>query len=192
MKHFASRFVPLLATLAITGCANVVVDTTGASPATLEKLRAANVVPVQVGAFQLAPGKPPAIDTKSASLRGSRMRPAKGSWAQLLKDTLVVELTAAGLYDPSSRFVIEGQLTASKIDAPIKASTGTARLAARFIVTNDGRVEYDKELAVDTSWESSFFGAIAIPRAMNQYSALYTKLVARLFDDPDFQRALAK
>jgi hypothetical protein len=190
MKHFALRFIPLIIALASAGCASVAVDTTGASPVTAEKLRTANVAPAQVGSFQLAPGKPAAMDTKLGGLRGNRLRPAKKSWSQLLKDTLVVELTAAGLYDPSSRFVIEGQLTDSKVDAAI--GTGTARLAARFIVTSDGRVEYDKELAIDASWESSFIGGVAVPKAMSQYSALYKQLIAKLIDDPDFQRALAK
>jgi hypothetical protein len=53
-------------------------------------------------------------------------------------------------------------------------------------------VVYEKEIAAEASWESSFVGAIAIPAAMNQYGALYKTLVSKLVDDPDFRRALAK
>jgi hypothetical protein len=190
MTFSSLRLAPLLATLVLAGCANVKLDATGATPATVEKLRGAKLAPAQVGTFRLAPGKDPAMDTSLGGLRGNSLAPAKGSWSQLLKDTVVAELTAAGLYDPASSVVIEGLLTDSKVDAAI--GTGTGRLAARFVVKNAGRVAYDKELAVDAQWESSFMGAVAIPTAMNQYGALYKALVARLVDDPDFRRALTK
>lgn len=190
MIALSLRLAPLLAVLVFAGCANVKLDATGATPATVEKLRGAPLAPAQVGTFRLAPGKDAAMDTSLSGLRGNTAAPAKGSWSQLLKDTLLVELTAAGLHDPASRLVIEGLLTDSKVDAAI--GTGTGRLAARFIVKNGAAVTYDKELAVDAQWESSFMGAVAIPLAINQYGALYKALVAKLVDDPDFRRALAK
>jgi len=185
------RFAPLLLiALFATGCANVKLDATSATPTTVEALRSANLTPAKAGGFKLAAGKPASMDTSISGLRGNTLEPAKGSWAQLLKDTLVVELTAAGLYDNNSPLVIEGQLVDSQLDAAI--SKGTGRLAARFNVARAGRVVYDKELAIDAVWESSFVAAVAIPEAINQYGALYKKLVAKLVDDPDFRRALAK
>lgn len=172
------------------GCANVRLDVVGATPATVEKLRTAGLAPAGVGTFALAPGRDPAMDTKLPGLRGNTLLPAKGRWSQLLKDTLVAELVASGLYDPQSASVIEGQLTDSRVEAAV--STGTARLAARFVVTNGGQVRYDRELAVEAQWPSSFVGGIAIPVAIDQYSALYKALVAKLADDADFRRALAK
>lgn len=190
MIRIAFRIAAAAAALALVGCANVKLDATGATPATVEKLRGANLAPAQAGGFRLAPGKDAAMDTRLDGLRGNTLSPAKGSWSQLLKDTLVAELTAAGLYDTASPRVIEGELTDSKVDAAI--GTGTGRLAARFKVISGGKPVFDKELAVDASWESSFMGAVAIPAAMNQYGALYKALVAKLVDDPDFRRALAK
>lgn len=184
------RLLPALSALLIVGCANVQLSATGATPATVERLRSAQLTPAQAGEFRLAPGKDAAMDTTLAGLRGNTLSPAKGSWSQLLKDTLVVELTAAGLYDPASSLVITGQLIDSRVDAAI--GTGTGRLAARFSVAKQGQVVYDKDVAVDASWESSFMGAVAVPQAMNQYGALYKALVARLVDDPDFRRALAR
>ena len=190
MNALSLRLAPILVVLVMAGCANVTLDATGATPATVEKLRSAGLAPAQVGTFRLAPGKDPAMDTSLGGLRGNSLVPAKGSWSQLLKDTVQVELAAAGLVDPASQIVIEGLLTDSKVDAAI--GTGTGRLAARFVVKNAGRVTYDKELAVDAQWESSFMGAVAIPTAMNQYGALYKSLVAKLIDEPDFRRALTK
>lgn len=191
MTAAVSRLAPLLLlTLFATGCANVKLDATGATPATVEKLRGANLTPAQAGAFRLAPGQAASMDRSLSGLRGNTLEPAKGSWSQLLKDTLVTELTAAGLYDQASPIVIEGHLVDSQVDAAI--GTGTGRLAARFTVSNAGRTVFDKELAVDARWESSFIGAVAIPEAMNQYGAFYKRLVAQLVDDADFRRALAR
>lgn len=174
----------------LTGCANVKLDATGASPATLEKLRTAGLRPAAVDAFALAPGLDPALDRTLPGLRGNTLAPAKGSWARLLRDTLEIELSAAGLYDPASSSVIAGELIESGVDAAI--GTGTARLAARFTVTRGGEQVYERALDVEARWSSSFVGAIAIPEAINQYGALYKALVAKLIDDPDFRRALAK
>lgn len=191
MSPVVSRLLSLvLLGLLVTGCANVKLDATGATPTTVEKLRGAGLASAQAGAFRLAPGKPLAMDSTLSGLRGNTLEPAKGSWSQLLKDTLVIELRAAGLYDEASSIVIEGQLVDSQVDAAI--GTGTGRLAARFSVAKAGRMVFDKELAVDARWESSFIGAVAIPEAMNQYGALYKKLVAMLVDDVDFRRALAR
>lgn len=173
-----------------TGCANVKLDATGASPATQERLRAARLRPAAVGTFRLAPGLDPALDQTLPGLRGNALAPAKGSWARLLRDTLEVELSAAGLYDPTSSSEIAGELIESRVDAAIE--TGTARLAARFKVTRAGEPVYDRVLDVDARWGSSFIGAVAIPEAMNHYGALYKALVAKLIDDPDFRRVLAK
>lgn len=190
LQRCSALALPFALALVLAGCASVQLDTTGPTATTVEALRAANLVPAGVGVFQLAPGKDPALDTTLQGLRGSSMAPAKGRWSQLLKDTLVAELSAAGLYNPASAWVIEGQLTDSRVDAAI--SKGTGRLAAQFTVKRGGQVVFDKPLAIDAQWESSFVGAVAVPEAMNQYGAMYKQLVAKLVADPDFRRALAR
>lgn len=179
----------LASALFFTGCANVKLDATSASPDTVEKLRSANLAPAQTGKFELAPGQDSEMDTTLSGLRGSSIAPARGSFANLLRDTLAVELTAAGLYDKESSKVIEGKLTDSMVDAAIV--TGQARLAAIFSVIDSGKTTFEKEIAVDATWESSFVGGIAIPKAITQYSALYKALISKLVDDADFKKAMA-
>jgi len=41
-------------------------------------------------------------------------------------------------------------------------------------------------------WDSSVIGDIAVPEAISQYSSLYKILVKKLFNDNDFQAALAQ
>jgi hypothetical protein len=180
----------LLAGAALVGCASVPMPAPTASAQTVEKLRASNMAPAMTGTFALAAGKPADMDRTISGLRGSTIVPAGGSFSQQLKQTVIAELRAAGLYAEGSKIVIDAQLTDSKVDAG--ASQGTGRLAAQFAVTRDGRRVFNKELAVDAQWESSFVGAIALPAAINQYNALYGKLVAKLFDDPEFRAAVAK
>jgi hypothetical protein len=184
------RLAIVLAAVLGVGCANVQIDATGPTPATVDKLRAAELAPAQVGKFQLAAGKPAEMDTGLSGLRGSTAAPAKGSWSQLLKDTLAAELRGAGLLDEKSSLVIEGQLLDSMVDAAI--TTGKGRLAARFQVLRGSEKLFDKEIVAESSWESSFVGAVAIPAAINQYGALYKTLVGKLIDDAEFRRALKR
>ena len=161
-----------------------------ASVETVENLRAAKLAPATTGTFEIAPGKNEALAAKySQRMRGSTITPESGSFSQHLKEQIVADLKAAGLYDPKSGIVIEAQLTDIMVDAGNPAP-GVARLAARFTVTRAGKREYDKELAVDDEWKSSSLGAIAIPAAMNHYAALYKALAAKLFEDPEFHGAL--
>lgn len=123
-------------------------------------------------------------------MRGSSIRGANGSFSQQLKEVIVAELKASGLYDERSQTQIEAQLADSQVDAAI--GTGTARLAANFTVDKAGKRVFEKELSVDSQWDSSYIGAIAIPEAINQYTSLYKALAAKLFDDKDFRAALAR
>jgi len=175
--------VVALVGLSVFGCVSLQMPPPSSSAETAEKLRAANLAPAKTGSFLVAQGTNPDLDSKLGGLRGS-------SLTQHLKEQIIADLKAAGLYDPNSGIVIDAQLTDSMVDAAI--GTGVARLAARFTVTRAGKREYDKQLAVDAKWESSFVGAVAIPMAMNQYGALYKSLTAKLFDDADFRKALKR
>lgn len=185
-----AAFLCAAAVAGLAGCASVKLPAPTASPTTVETLRATKLSPATVGTFGVAPGKPADFDRSLSGLRGSSLTAASGSFSQQLKDELVTTLKASGLYDEKAPIVIEGLLTDSKIDAAI--GTGTGRLAARFAVTRAGKRVFEKEIAVDAQWESSFVGAIALPAAVNQYGALYKSLVAKLVDDPEFRTALAR
>jgi len=179
----------LLAGSALVGCAAVKLPPPTATADTVQELRAASLAPARVEKFVLAPGKPAEMDRAQGGLRGSTVAAESGSLAQYLGDVLAAELKAAGLYDEGARARIGGQLTDSQLDAAIGTATG--RLAARFNVSRDGRTVFDKELSIDDRWESSFIGAVALPEAINRYSQFYKRLVARLFADPDFRKAMA-
>ena len=185
-KLFAIACVVLL-----TGCAQI---TMGAPQPTAENtanLRKANLAETRLGSFSLDAGKSAQMD-KGHSLRGANsvQAPTNGSFAEYLKESLRVELAAAGLLNPKAEAVISGVLLDSQLEPSIGMGTGSIK--ARFTVMKGSEKRYEKELAARSEWESSFMGAVAIPAAAQQYEGLYRKLVGQLISDPDFRRALAR
>lgn len=187
-SYFNRLVVIMLLGVGLVGCATVKLPPPTAKAETVQALRFASLSPASVGEFKLADGKDPKMDTVLGGLRGSSLTAASGSFSQQLKDEIVAALKAAALYDENSLIRIEGFLTDSKVDAAIKIGSG--RLAARFIVNRSGRTVYDRELAVEENWPSSFAGPVALPKAINEYGALYMKLTEKLFTDEKFQLAL--
>ncbi|TWI48723.1 hypothetical protein IP92_02115 [Pseudoduganella flava] len=182
----------MLAATQLVGCASVKMGQPVASMDNTVKMRDGSAkAPVAVGAFALDAGKPAAMD-QSVSVRGGNTlaSPIDNSFAQYLKETLRVELEAAQLLDPNSQTRIEGTLMDSMLDPAM--SIGKGHLQARFVVKQAGTVKYDRTLEVNSEWESSFMGAVAIPAAVQHYQQMYRKLVSQLFDDPDFRKALVK
>jgi hypothetical protein len=153
----------------------------------LEAIKAANVAPLNVGQFTLAPGKDSAIDRSVSARAATITSPENQSFALFLKAALTKELTGAGKLDPNSKIVVNGQLTKNELQVPI--GTGKGVLAATFAVTRDGNAVYNKELEAVSEWPSAFIGAEAIPTAINQYTSLYKKLLNKLFSDNDFKQA---
>lgn len=173
-----------------TGCAQITLGAPTASEANVRAARESGIAASQVGEFKLAAGKAKDVDGPLNLRSNTVASPFDGSMARYLQQTLDAELRAAGLFDANSKVVIAGELLESSVDPAM--SEGKGRLAARFSVRRDGRMTFMKELAVDATWASSFVGAIAIPAAINEYTALHRKLVASLLADPDFRRAAAR
>lgn len=178
-----------LGAVLLVGCANVKLAEPTAAVENVQKAKASGIAPVAVGSFKLAPGKDQSLD-QVVSIRSNRFySPYDSSFSKYLAQTLSADLRAAGLLAADSRRTIQGELTQSTVDASIGQGKGS--LAGRFSVLDEGKKTYDKELKVDATWESSFVGAVAIPAAVNEYMALYHKVIAQLLDDPEFRKAVA-
>jgi len=85
--------------------------------------------------------------------------------------------------------VISGVLMKNEMNTGV-AMTGEGAIEARFVVKRDGAVRFDKLKKAAIQWDTNYFGAIAIPRARNEYTRLVQSLVTELFADPDFVAAL--
>jgi hypothetical protein len=179
-------FILLAASLFAGGC-SMTAPKYNASIENVQKIKDAAVQPVKVGAFESTPGSG---NANPISIRSNPLSsPYDGSYAKYLAEALRQELSIAGKLAPDSTIEISGALQKNDIDVPA-LSSATGQIAARFVVTRAGQVRYDQVKAVTDTWESSFVGAVAIPRAVEHYSLLVQKLLGALFDDPAFVQAL--
>jgi len=140
-----------------------------------------------VGTFGTQPGAPGAT---SIQVRASEMTPpAGGAYAQYIEEALKTELELSKRLDPKANVVITGVLLKNVINAG-GMSTNNGEIEARFVVRRDGQVRYEKTKRATSEWESSFAGAVAIPKAVQQYPVLVQLLLGQLFADADFQAAI--
>jgi hypothetical protein len=149
-------------------------------------LRSSGLEKLTAGEFKLAPEAKPGID-RSVTSRASTATPAEGTFSAYLKAALVSDLKASGLYDASGPLTVQGLLVDAQLDTGM--STGRALVSAHFQVMRSGQTVFDKTLKDDHTWDSSFIGAVAIPRALNEYQAGYANLLGQLYKDPEFLNA---
>jgi hypothetical protein len=143
--------------------------------------------PTALGSFTVQAGGAGVV---SIGLRGSSMNSTVGAdYAAYLANALSQELQLAGKLDPKSKVVIAGLLLKNDIAAG-GLSTNSGEIEAQFTVINDGQERYRGTQRAEMSWDSSLMGAIAIPKAQQQYPLLVQKLLARLMADTRFQAAL--
>ncbi len=178
-----SGLVAVAALLLSTGCA-IKAPQYNAALDNVEQLKKAPAT-VKLGSFTVAAGASPSI-----GLRGSPMEsPVGADYAAYLADALQKELKLAGKLDPNSKLEISGQLLKNDI-AAAGIITNSGEVEARFVVKNDGVQRYDQVKRAELSWDSSLLGAVAIPRAQQQYPLIVQKLLGLLWGDSKFQEAL--
>lgn len=185
--RIAGGLALLAGSLLLVGCVSVQLGAPVPSMDSIASVRAAGLPPMDVGRFSLQPGADPSIDGP-VGMRAAMVGAPKGSNADYLRETLIVELRSAGIYSPGAPIEIQGFLTGREVDPAI--SEGTGRLSARFVVTTQGKQVLDKSIEVSSRWSSSFVGVSAISAAMNEYSQLYRKLANALLADPQFVAAV--
>ncbi|MBL8377042.1 MAG: hypothetical protein JNM79_04180 [Burkholderiales bacterium] len=145
---------------------------------------------ISVGKFEFDKGKESELNEVGA--RASNFpSPVNGSYADYFADAAMKELRAAGKFDAASPKALTGTLIKNHLSAA-GLNTNDAALQVRFKLAEGTKVTYDKLVSAEHQWESAFLGAIAIPRALDQYIATIQKLMRSLFSDPDFVRATGK
>jgi hypothetical protein len=122
-------------------------------------------------------------------LRANVMKsPIGNSFGAYLADAMTKELLMAGKLSPQSDVEIKATLLQNDIDTGV--ATGTATLAARFIVTRGETVRYDQVKTAHTQWDSAFAAMIAVPKAREEYPLAVQKLLGELYADPAFIEAI--
>jgi hypothetical protein len=177
----------ILACAALSGGCAMVAPRYTASLENVQKIKDAGTQPVKVGVFTSIPGKD---NANPISIRGSSLAsPYDGSYSSYLAEALKQELSLAGRLSPDAQVEVSGALQKNDLSIP-PVGSGSGILEARFVVTRGAVTRYDQTKSVHDEWDSSFVGAVAIPRAQARYPVMMQKLMAVLFADPDFMAAL--
>lgn len=179
--------VSALALLALTACSTPAPPYAVSIP-NVQALKSATTSGVAIGEFT-AQGS--AANNESISIRGNPMVSAHGTFSKYLQNAITQELIEARLLDPKSGLQIAAVLLKNDISAA-GVITASAEIEAKFSITSGGKVTFDKVIRATTEWDSNFLGAIAIPRAQQNYPNLVTVLLKQLYADKDFVIALRK
>ncbi|MDU9394058.1 hypothetical protein [Pseudomonas sp. zfem002] len=124
----------------------------------------------------------------SLTVRANPVRSPSGSIPQHIQEAINDELGRAGLLDAKSQRHLDVLVVKSNLTAGM--ATGDGELGARFTLSRSGQVVYDETKYVTRTWNSSFFGPIAIPAAANAYNPMVQDLLKSLYSDPLFIQAM--
>lgn len=173
---------------AVSGC-SMVAPAYSPSVDNIQALRTSGPGPARVGTFTTTPGPatPNPIQLRANTLR-SPYGGTGGTFSAYLSEAVTRELAMAGRLSPTSDVEVSGTLLRNELDAAI--GTGTGDISARFVVRKAGTVRYDQVKSVHREWESSFAGAVAIPKAATEYGYTVQALLALLYADAAFLDAL--
>jgi hypothetical protein len=176
----------VISSIAITGCTTTAPQYT-ASMTNVQSLKDAGNFTAKVGGFTSTsqPG-----NANPISVRGTTVNsPYSSSYSNYIEEAIKQELSIASKFAANSSLEISGVLLKNDIDAT-GFSTGTTNIEARFIVKYNGNLRYDAVKSINHEFPSSFVGAIAIPRAIQEYSIAVQKLLNTVFEDAAFKKAL--
>jgi len=176
----------LVAAVLGTGCAQLNAGPYSPNYESLDQLRKAQ--PGKVAVADVKPGDPKA-PVNQITLRGSSMGTAQGSFANYLRDAVVADMKELTVYDPQAGTRIDVTMLKNDIDVS-GLSTGTGVIEIDLSVTRGAEKRLSKRYAANTSFESSFVGAVAIPKGLAEYPVLVRALLAKVYSDPEFVKAV--
>jgi hypothetical protein len=156
--------------------------------AALDQLKRQGNDKVAVGTVQ---PRDKAAPVNTISLRAASMVAASGSFAQYVEDALISDLREIDIYDAKADVRIEAVLVKNVIDIG-GFSTGTGGMAVDVTVSRTGKGLLTKRYAASTTFESSFVGAVAIPKGQSEYGTLVRTLLSQVYADADFSNAIKK
>ena len=176
-----------LAVLA-TGCVSLIAPPYSANYTALDQLRLSRPEPAAVAAVQ---PEDPKHAVNNLSLRGSPLRSGNGTFAKYLEDALIGDLKEISVYDANSQTRIAASILRNEMNVG-DIATGNGLMEVEFTVTRNDARRLRKTYSARTTFESSFAGAVAIPKGQIEYPNLVRSLLREVYTDPAFVAALAK
>lgn len=188
MKNLFKLFLLVLTSIALSGCATFVAPSYSPNYEAIDQVRKIKADRFSVGSVQ--PTDPEA-KVNRISLRGASLKSSSGTFAKYLENALISDMTEMGFYDPSSPSRIDVTILRNEIDVS-GISKGGGVLEANIKVTKANIVSLDKVFTVNTQFESSFAGAVAIPKGQSEYPNLVRAFLGKVYSDPDFIEVIKK
>lgn len=151
-----------------------------ASMENVQEIKNTNLKELNVGKFT------DSKDANEISLRGSTMYSSVDkSYGAYLSKALTEELKLAKAWSSVSSTVISGEILTNDVDVS-GFSEGDSEISAKFLVSRNEKVLFEKTVSATHKFESSFMGNIAIPNGQASYVPLVQELIKNLFKDEEF------
>ena len=173
---------------ALTGCASLVAPPYSTDYEALERLKKPSLEKLAVGKFQPTDSAAP---VNRVTLRGTRLNSPSGSFPKYLEDALISDLRDVSLYDSNSQLRIDALVLKNDIDIS-GVSVGTGVMEVEIAIERSGKPRLKKVYKTDIQFDSSFAGAVAIPKGQTSYGALVRTLLAQVYSDTEFINAISK
>lgn len=181
--------IPLIiVSILLSGCASFVAPGYSPNYETIDKLKKENLAKLAVGEVQPTD---PAAPINKISLRASSLKSSSGTFAKYLEEALISDLKELGLYEPTAGNRIDAVIIKNDIDIS-GFSKGLGIMEVKIKVSKNTDTVFEKTYVANTQFESSFAGAVAIPKGQSEYPSLVRELLKKIYEDPAFIQAIKK
>jgi hypothetical protein len=171
-----------------TGCAQLKAPPYAADYEALDRLHASKPGTVAVATTQ--PTDPTQAVNK-LSLRGAALLSPSGSFAKYFEDALIRDLKEVSSFDSSAATRLDSRILKNEISVG-GFVTGTGVMEVELTVTRNAQQRLHKIYQVNTTFDSSFAGIVAIPAGQAAYPDLVRTMLRAIYSDPLFIAAVGK
>lgn len=180
-----SAAILVLAVMA-TGCAQLQAPPYSTDYEALDRLKSSRPAAVKVDTVQPTD---PNHRVNRISLRGVGMVSASGTFAKYLENALVQDLKEISAFAPEAPTRLNATIVNNDVSVG-NIVTGTGTMEVALTITREGQQRLAKTYKVDTSFESSFAGMIAVRAGQEAYPQLVRALLREVYSDPEFIAAI--
>lgn len=188
MNNARQLMVVVATAILVSGCASFTAPTYSPHYETIDRLRKNDIEKMSIG--EVRPRDPNASVNK-ITLRGAMLTSPSGTFASYLENAIRSDLMEMGLYDPKSTTRVDATILKNNIDVS-GIRTGYGVMEINLTISKKGARAFEKAYLVNIEFESSFAGAVAVPKGQTEYPNLVRALLQKVYVDPEFIEAVKK
>ena len=188
--YLLAMLTPITLSLLLSACATVTAPGYTSKYELLDSMRLKNVALEKIGVNEVQPTDPKAKVNK-ITLRGSHLVSPYGTYSKYIENALKADLAELRILDQNSTNRIEAEIIRNDIDIS-GINKGNGVLEVKLKVFKDSKSSFEKIYLAETSFESYFSGAQALPAGQSEYSRLVQELTTKIFSDKDFLASISR